>query len=456
MNIPRDPKRGVLRTALAGGAAAAIAVGLSACGGTSSEPTGSAESGSITWWGWTPDTSVGEAYIAEFNKVYPDIEVTYKNYENGDYTGALRAALSSNSGPDVYDMALGGNNGAFRDFGDFALDLRPALEEQLGDDWEDAFTFSHDGFTRDDDSIAAVSMGGVGAGMLWINQDLFDEVGVAPPTTYDEWVAVCDAFRAAGKQCMAMGAVGVNGFTVETWRTIVSSIAPGVWMDAIRGDVSWSDPAFQEGLEILARMQDDGIIPADVVGLTQYPDANNAFLSEEAAMVQMGTWYAQYSRADSALASMEAAGVANPSAFTQLPIAFPDVAGDGNVPQMFGEMDYGLAVNARSENSAAATTFALWLTGTQEGAQTIANAIDLIPGLTGVEPQWDEIGLVDPDRQIPAIQGIYAQAAEITEPRNQLSTPAQLEALNSAAVSVLEGSVSPEQAIDTLTAALGE
>lgn len=434
-----------------------LAVGLAGCaGGTSSAPSGDAESGSITWWGWTPDASVGDAYIAEFNKVYPDIEVTYKNFENGDYNSALRPGLTSNSGPDVFDMAPGGDNGSFVTYGDFGFDLGPALEEEFGADWADQYTFSPDAFTREDGAVAAVPMGGVAAGMMWINQDLFDEVGATVPTTYDEWVTACGLFEAAGKDCMAMGAVGVNGFTVETWRTIVSSIEPGIWMKAIRGEVGWDEPAFAEGLTILKQMQTDGIIPKDVVGLTQYPDANNAFLSEQAAMVQMGTWYAQYSRAESATASMSAAGVSNPTPFTQLPIPFPDVAGQGNVPGIFGEVDYGLAVNARSKNTAAATTFALWLTSTQEGAQTIANAIDLIPGLQGVEPQWDDLGLVKPEVQIPAIQDLYAQAAEITEPRNAESTPEQLEALNSAAVSVLEGSVTPDKAIEALVAKVGQ
>lgn len=446
--------RAITRSAAAAAVLGLTAAGLAGCATTSSEPTGSADSGSITWWGWTPDASVGDAYIAEFNKVYPDIDVTYKNFENGDYNSALRPGLTSNSGPDVFDMAPGGDNGSFQVYGDFALDLRPALEEEFGDDWADQYTFSPDSFTRDDDSIAAAPMGGVAAGMLWINQDLFTEVGATVPTTYDEWVTACGLFTAAGKDCMAMGAVGVNGFTVETWRTIVSSVEPGIWMKAIRGEVGWDEPAFGEALTILKKMQTDGIIPKDVVGLTQYPDANNAFLSEKAAMVQMGTWYAQYSRAESATASMSAAGVSNPTPFTQLPVPFPDVAGQGDVPGIFGEVDYGLAVNARSKNTAAATTFALWLTSTREGAQTIANAVDLIPGLKGVEPQWDQLGLVNADAQIPAIQDLYTQVAAITEPRNAESTPEQLEALNSAAVSVLEGGVTPDEAIATLTAKL--
>lgn len=444
-SVNRSRSRVVAATAFM----ATVALTLTACGSSgSAEQTGSADEGSINWWGWTPDTSVATKYIAAFNEEYPDIEVTYRNFENGDYKAALRAGLQSNSGPDVFDLGLGGDIGDFGTFGDFGLDLRPALEEQLGENWEDEFTFSNDGLTREDGSVAGVSMGGVAAGMIWINQTMFDELGAKVPTTYDEWVAACDIFRAADKDCLAMGVIPGRSFAMETWRSIVSTIEPGLWFSALQGDASWDEPAFEEGLEVLAQMQDDGIIREDVTGLAQYPDANNAFLSEEAAMVQMGTWYAQYSREESAVASMEAAGVSNPTPFVQLPIPFPEVG--GNPGTLFGELDYGLAVNVRSQATAPATTFALWLSGTQQGSQMVANAIDLIPGLEGVEPQWDELGLVAPDVQVPAIQNLYAEAAATDESRNQFVSPALAQAFDVAVASVLEGSTTPAEAIATL------
>ncbi|WP_248145599.1 ABC transporter substrate-binding protein [Microbacterium aoyamense] len=428
----------------------AAALTLTACGSSGGAQTGSADEGSITWWGWTPDTSVADAYIAAFNEEYPDIEVTYRNFENGDYKAALRAGLQSNSGPDVFDIALGGDVADFGTFGDFGLDLRPALEEQLGDDWEDSFNFPPDGLTREDGSVAGLPMGGVAAGMIWINQTMFDELGAKVPTNYDEWVAACDVFAAAGKDCLAMGVIPGRSFAMETWRSIVSTIEPGLWYSALEGEASWDDPAFEEGLEVLAQMKEDGIIRDDVTGLAQYPDANNAFLSGQAAMVQMGTWYAQYSREQSAIASMEAAGVSSPTPFVQVPIPFPEVG--GNPGTIFGELDYGLAVNSRSDAVAPATTFALWLTASEQGGQIIANAIDLIPGLKGVEPQWDDLGLVDPEVQIPAIQNLWAEAAASSESRNQLVTPALAQAFDVAVASVLEGSTTPADAIATLVA----
>ena len=38
----------------------------------------------------------------------------------------------------------------------------------------------------------------------------------------------------------------------------------------------------------------DGIMEPGALGLQQYPDANNDFMSGKDAMVMMGTWYMQY------------------------------------------------------------------------------------------------------------------------------------------------------------------
>lgn len=111
-------------------------IALSACADTSTTPQatstsgGSAElatSGDIVWWGYTPGTPVNEAYIAAFNKEYPDIHVTWKQTAIDDYDAALRPALGNSSGLDVYQMSAGSANGGVAVFGGNAIDLTPAV-----------------------------------------------------------------------------------------------------------------------------------------------------------------------------------------------------------------------------------------------------------------------------------------------------------------------------------------
>jgi len=93
--------------------AAAAALAITGCTGSSGDQGSDvkpAKSGSVTWWGWTPDTPVAQKYIAEFNKDYPDIKVTYKNFENVDYRNTITPALDSGKGPDVFDLSPAGGS----------------------------------------------------------------------------------------------------------------------------------------------------------------------------------------------------------------------------------------------------------------------------------------------------------------------------------------------------------
>lgn len=96
----------------AAAAALCLPAALAACGTSSSGGgAGSATSGSIVWWGWTPTVQGARAYIKAFNKVYPHIHVSFKEITIAGYDAAMRPALASAVGPDVFDIAPGGGIG---------------------------------------------------------------------------------------------------------------------------------------------------------------------------------------------------------------------------------------------------------------------------------------------------------------------------------------------------------
>jgi ABC-type glycerol-3-phosphate transport system substrate-binding protein len=409
--------------------AGALAMSMSGCGGSTEPPPDSPEpggdtpagtvSGEVTWWGWTPDTSVAEKYIAEFNKVYPDVTVKYTNYENADYAPTMSTAFQTGAGPDIFDVSAGGNVGGKQLWGDYALDLSETAAAALGADWKDKFATGYVDQITYDGRVVGLPLGGVAADFFWINRDLFDANGVSTELkTYDELKAACDTFTKAGVQCFTMGTNSTDTFSTELLRTIISSIDPSYYTKALHGEASWDDPIFVQAIDIVRKMQDDGIISQDATSIKQYPESNNNFMAQKAAIVQMGTWYAQYAAEASMTSSMEGAGVADPKPFTMLPMKSPDFAGQGNVPGYVGEADYGLAINSESKNIEAAKAFVMWLTATAEGQQIVANAIDLVPGLVGVEADWDNLGLVSPDVQIPVFKQLYADAAATPESRN--------------------------------------
>ena len=82
--------------------------------------------------------------------------------------------------------------------------------------------------------------------------------------------------------------------------------------------------------------------------------------------------------------------------FTALPIAFPDVAGTGHTGSAVRRLRLRHRGQRQVRHQAAATTFAVWLGTSTAGQQQVANALDDIAALKGIEPNWSNISLVDP------------------------------------------------------------
>ncbi len=389
---------------------------LTACAGGSSPggSKGSATSANLTWWGWTPSVQVAQQYVKAFNKKYPDIHITYKMLTIAGYNAALRPALASTVGPDVFDVAPGGANGSVETYGPDAVDLTSAVQKALGSDC--------------------------------------DQYHLTPPTTLEQWASDCATFKAHNVGCFVQG-VGQTAFNEDTLQAISDNVKPGVWAKAIQGQVPWTDPTIVKALTIWKQMFTDGIMEKGALGVQQYPDANNDFLSGKYAMVMMGTWYMQNTTTAGMSAGISGAGVSSPKNFTAIPILFPDVAGTGTTGALYGDSDYGIAVNTKSSHQAAAVTFATWLGTSTAGQQQVADALDDIAALKGVQPNWPTISLVQSGAQQPVLSKLISGAVTSDEPRLATVSPDLQLAIGSATTTVASGSATPAQAAATLQAA---
>jgi ABC-type glycerol-3-phosphate transport system substrate-binding protein len=424
---------------------------LAACGtsGSGGGTSGSATSGNIVWWGWTPTVQGAQTYIKAFNKVYPKIHVTFKEITIAGYDAAMRPALASSVGPDVFDIAPGGGIGSIAELAPDTTNMEPAIKKALGADWRSKVAPIGPAGLTTGGKLDALPIGSTFAGNLWINQGLFQKYGLTAPTTLASWAHVCSVFKAHGVGCFVQGA-GQVAFNQDTLQEISDSIKPGVWTDASKGKISWNNPTIVKALTIWKQMFGDGIMEPGALGLQQYPDANNDFMAGKDAMVMMGTWYMQYATQAGMVPAISAAGVGSPKPFTMVAIPFPNVAGAGNPSTMFGDADYGIAVNNRSSHQAAATTFATWLTTSTAGQQVVANLLNDIPSLKGVVPDWNTVKLVNNGVQKSNIQKLIASTATSTEPRLSLVSANLQQAIGVASTTVAAGSATPAAAAATL------
>ena len=422
--------------------------GSAASGGGGGGGGGSATSGNITWWGWTPTTVGAATYIKAFNKVYPNIHVTFKEITIAGWDAAMRPALAAAGvGPDVFDIAPGAG---LAEYGTDAVNLQPAVAKALGPDWKSKLALiGPAGLTTTGGKLAALPIGSTFAGNLWINQALFAKYGLTPPTTLASWAHVCSVFKSHGVGCFVQGA-GQVAFNQDTLQEISDSIQPGAWTEATKKQIPWTSPVFVKALTIWKDLFTEGIMEPGALGLQQYPDANNDFLSGKYAMVMMGTWYMQYATQAGMPAAISAAGVGNPKPFTMIAIPFPNVGGGSNPPTMFGDADYGLAVNSKSSQQAAATTFATWLTTSTAGQQQVGNLLNDIPSLDGVQPDWSTVTLINGSTQQPNLQQLIKNTSVSAEPRLSTVSANLQTAIGVASTTVAAGSATPAQAAATL------
>lgn len=437
------------------GAVSALAILAGCSGGTgpSSAEGDSATSGTVNWWGWTPDMGEADELIAAFNEEYPDITVEYKKIQDASYNAALRPALASTSGPDVYNVAAGGATGDVAAFGESAIDLRSALADR-GEDgaFDGIYGEGLNAFEDTDGRLKGAPIGQIASGILWINQELFDEYNLTAPTTLDEWKHVCDVFRDNGYGCLAEG-IGQPGFDIDTLHSIADSIAPGDFARAAAGEIPWTSDTIVQAFEGFKELADLGILDPGAVGIQQYPDVNNAFLAGKTPIVQMGTWYQQYTTEKALKGAQEAAGLpADQAPVTMVPIAFPDVAGKGNEPALFGDPDYALAVSSKAKSPEAATTFAVWLSTSDVAQQIVADHLTNFPAKTSVTVDWDGIELVDPDIQRPALEELRRRVDGVDQARQADLPSEMIQALVTANQDVIGERKSPQEAAEDVAA----
>jgi raffinose/stachyose/melibiose transport system substrate-binding protein len=365
-------------------------------------------SGTVVWWGWTPGSPMNEQYIAQFNKVYPNIKVIWKQTSIADYDAAIRPALASGQGVDAFEVSAGSGNGGVDVYGGQAIDLTNAVKKALGDNYKDKLGMASIATMTVNGQLKALGVGSVYAGNLWINQDLFNKYNVKVPTNLDEWIKACKVFKEHGIIGFVQGA-GQGAFNMDTFHAIADNVSPGTFTKAARGEVKWTDGSLVKALELWKGLFSNGIMQPGALGLQQYPEANNLFMAQKAAMVMMGSWYTSNCLPDTMKAAINAAS-STKQPFTMVPIDFPDIAGTGKTGSMFGDLDYATAVSASSKNIMAATTFAVWLGTSQEGQQMIANSLNVIPSLKSATQDWSKIKLVNPKKQNDAIKNYTKKA----------------------------------------------
>ncbi|AZS38265.1 Multiple sugar-binding protein [Microbacterium lemovicicum] len=124
---------------------------------------------------------------------------------------------------------------------------------------------------------------------IWYNKQIFSEVGIDEPTTFDELQDANKKLAASGYTPMAEAGAAAWPLTRLIGMYIYRTVGPDALTDIRDGKAKLTDPEYVAGAQALVDMADagdfgEGYVTADAA------TANNDFLTGKAAMKYDGTW----------------------------------------------------------------------------------------------------------------------------------------------------------------------
>lgn len=314
----------------------------------------SAQDVTLTIESWRNDdlTIWQEKLIPAFEAGHPGIKVVFAPTAPAEYNAALNSKLQAGSAGDLitcrpFDASLElYSQGHLADLSGLAsmANFSPVAKSA----WQ----------TDDAAATFCVPMASVIHGFIY-NKDAFDALGLAVPTTNDEFFAALDKIKADGTYIpMAMG-------TNDQWEAATmgyNNIGPNYWkgeegrLALIKGTQKLTDAQWVAPYEQLAKWKD---YLGDGFEAQTYPDSQNLFTLGRAAIYPAGSW--------------EISGFNTQAQFKMGAFA-PPVQAAGDTCYISDHTDIALGMNAKSANAEQAKVFLEWV-GSTEFADLYANAL---------------------------------------------------------------------------------
>jgi raffinose/stachyose/melibiose transport system substrate-binding protein len=396
----------------------------------SAAPAASTETVTLTFDSWRSDDAkqwTGQI-IPAFQGSHPNIKIDYQPTAAAEYDAALNTKLASNSAADlVACRAFDGGLALWK--AGYLTDVSTVAG--LKNYPDSALTAWR---TDDQKTTYCVPMGGSIHGFIY-NADIFDKLGLQPPTTQAEFIAVLDKIKQDGHYTpLAIG-------TKDSWTDGTmgyENIGPNYWKGEdgrqalIAGTAKFTDAQFVDPLKALAAW--GPYLPKGSEGVA-YEDAQTLFTLGKAAIYPAGSW--------EIVAFNEQAKFKLGYFKDPLPAA-------GDQCYVNFHTDIGIGINSKTTHADAAKTFIDWVT-TSDFANAYGNAV------VGQVPLTNQSGVTLTDPLLAKfVKTTQDCKTTIRLPYQFLSrgTPSTTTEEWNATAAVMQGKVTPEAAATKLQAGL--
>ena len=208
------------------------------------------------------------------------------NADTTAYQATTRAALSSDKAPDIFSYWSG-----------YRMEdiIKAGLAADLTDVWKkyiDSGEYSQamaDAFSFDGKVYGFPLL--TSYWVIYYNKPLFEQNGLKPPTTWDEFIALNDTLVAKGITPMAQTFVDRWQAFIMFEEMIMRTQGPEFYDKLMRGEAKYTDPEVVEAMMLWKELMDKGYLTNDYSFGTAENTFLQAFQDGKVAMVAIGDWY---------------------------------------------------------------------------------------------------------------------------------------------------------------------
>lgn len=377
----------------------------------------------LTLGSWrVDDVEQVQKLLDAFHKQHPNIRIKFTPTNPPDYNAVLRTQLTGGTGPDLmYVRSYKVGQDLFADgYLEPLTDLLPTLQENFSVGSLEAWSLNGTPFAI---PFMAVSHG------IYYNVDLFRKHSIEIPQTWEELLAAAQKLKDAGVIPFANGSKDEWDMNEIVFMNLLPNFIGGreARLEYETGQVPFNDAKMVSAFKALSDLAP--FLPTGQEGVSYY-DAQQLFLLGRAAMFFGGSWDVAFFEAS------------EPD-FEWSVFATPAPAGRNTV--VCFHPDAGIGLNAASPHKEAGLTFLKWLT-TVEAAQILA---DEIPGFYPLNTHPIQIKSKHANEFYALSEG-KAVDARFVWPVLQAGEPNGYLLTQTAALAVVKGTMTPEEAADYL------
>ncbi|GHF11586.1 solute-binding protein [Streptomyces spiralis] len=287
MEIPLSRRTLSRRTLLGLAAGIPVSAALTACG--SSGP-GKSNAGATYWYlNGQPQEGVRAGAVDAFNKAHPKTQIKDTTFQNDAYKTKIKTAIGARQAPTIIWGWGGGTLRTYVEAGQVEdltswFDQHSEVKQRLFPSSFGAATVNGKIYAMPCETVQPI--------ILFYNKKVFDHVGVKPPESWDDIMALVPKFNAKGIAPFSLG--GQSQWTNMMWLEFLFDRigGPEVFQAVIEGEKNaWSNPA---AITALTKVQElvkaNGFIKG-FSSITADSNADQALLyTGKAAMMLHGAW----------------------------------------------------------------------------------------------------------------------------------------------------------------------